>query len=167
MKRTTTTSSCHCNPSCQPEQVYPSGSITRKTAKAVPALLLSILVAFFPKCPFCWAAYMSMFGGIGLAKLPYTYMSWLVPVLLLTLCIHLVILYRRSSRQGYLPLLLSLTGTLILLSGRNFFPLEKWLLVVGMVLITTGSLINSFLSSDSPALSHLKKNLKLVKYDTL
>src|SRR5262249_51879337 len=28
-------------------------------------------VAFFPKCPVCWAAYLSMFGVAGLQSVPY------------------------------------------------------------------------------------------------
>ena len=41
--------------------------------------LASLGVAFFPKCPVCWAAYLSVFGIAGLEQIPYA--PWLQPVL--------------------------------------------------------------------------------------
>ena len=104
-------------------------------------MLLSILIAFFPKCPVCWAVYMSMFGSLGLAKLPY--MSWLLPVLMAFLGFHLFLLYRKAPQRGYLPFSISLTGAALIIGGRFFFPFEHWLLFTGMALIVSGSLLNS------------------------
>jgi hypothetical protein len=114
---------------------------TKKAATALPSMLLSIFIAFFPKCPVCWAVYMSMFGSIGLAKLPY--MSWLLPVLLGFMGIHLFMLYRKVAQRGYLPFMVSLTGAVLLLTGRFYFPFDKWILLTGMGLIISGSLLNS------------------------
>jgi len=120
----------------------PKTQKAKTTAKMLPSMILSILVAFFPKCPVCWAVYMSMFGSIGLAQLPY--MGWLLPVLLTMLGIHLYLLYRKSSERGYAPLVISVAGVIIILITRTFFPYEKWLLIMGMVLVISGSLLNSF-----------------------
>ena len=98
---------------------------------------------------------MSMLGGLGLARLPY--MNWLLPVLLLLLVVHLGMLLKQSSRKGYLPFVLSLAGSLLILGGRNLLPMEKWLPLLGMVLVSAGSLANSFLSARLPRLSPLKK----------
>jgi hypothetical protein len=104
-------------------------------------MLLSILIAFFPKCPVCWAVYMSMFSSVGLANIPY--MRWLLPVLSVSLGIHLFLLYRKIPQRGYLPFVVSLAGAILMLGGKYFFPAEKWLLIAGMSLIISGSLLNS------------------------
>jgi hypothetical protein len=119
-----------------------SFSGVKKTGRVLPSVLMSILIAFFPKCPFCWAIYMSMFGSIGLARLPY--MPWLFPVLMAFLAFHLVMLWRKIPQKGYLPFLISLAGAVVILSGKVFFPLAQWLSVTGMILIISGSLLNNF-----------------------
>lgn len=118
-----------------------AGKVTT-TAKAVPSILMSVLIAFFPKCPFCWAVYMSMFGSVGLAKLPY--MGWLLPVLMVLLAFHLVMLWKKTAQHGYIPFVLSLLGSLLIIIGRSYFPLEEWVLIAGIACIISGSLLNSF-----------------------
>ncbi|PZF73706.1 hypothetical protein [Taibaiella soli] len=132
-------------------------TIPEKKVKTHPVLstLLSVLIAFFPKCPLCWAAYLSMFGSVSIAKLPY--MGWLLPVLFGFLGIHLFFLYRKAARAGYAPFLLSLAGAVALLVCRMFFTTEKWLLMSGMILIISGSLLNS-LSRSRPLFSITKNS---------
>ncbi|WP_316839800.1 hypothetical protein [Pedobacter gandavensis] len=120
----------------------------KKSMRAIPSLLMSILIAFFPKCPFCWAVYMSMFSSIGLAQIPY--MPWLLPVLSAMLCIHLYLLFRKVATKGYLPFMISVAGCLFLLAGRLGFPDEKWISLVGMLLIISGSLLNNLLTKYLP-----------------
>lgn len=115
---------------------------SNKTLKAVPSVLLSILIAFFPKCPICWGVYMSMFGSLGLAQLPY--MGWLLPVLISFLAIHLFVIYKKSTRNNYLPFLLSLAGVMIILTGRFSFGNEKWILITGMLFMISGSFLMQF-----------------------
>ncbi len=114
----------------------------KKTARSIPSVLLSILVAFFPKCPFCWAAYMSMFGSFGLAQIPYQ--SWLFPVLLGFLGLHLLLIYRRVPEKGYGPLILSIAGVAILMLSRSLLPDSMPLLATGLLFILAGSLWNNF-----------------------
>jgi len=130
---------CHNNQAYTP--AAPPARVARKAATTLPSMLLSVFIAFFPKCPMCWAVYMSMFSSIGLAKLPY--MRWLLPVLAVSLGIHLFMLYRKAAQRGYLPLVLSLAGACLLLGGRFLYPTEKWMLYSGMALIISGSLLNS------------------------
>ena len=143
-RRKTECVDCKCDVNTRKARVIRVG----KTARAIPSVLLSVVVAFFPKCPGCWAVYMSMFGSIGLANLPY--MSWLLPVLMCFMAIHLYMLYKKARYNTYLPFLLSLAGALIIISGRVFFPLEKWMSITGMICIISGSLINSFSSNYVP-----------------
>jgi mercuric ion transport protein len=149
--------SCNCHNNLEDKGTDKSFSKIRKTTRSLPSIFMSILIAFFPKCPLCWAIYMSMFGTIGLAKLPY--MSWLLPVLLLFLGIHLFMLFKKSAQKGYLPFLVSLAGAMVILSGRSFFPLEKWLLITGMSLIIAGSLLNNFSNIRLPIIFYKRNNL--------
>jgi hypothetical protein len=136
------TRSCCCSVKEQKQIEEKPISKTRKTLRAIPSMLLSVFIAFFPKCPVCWAVYMSMFGSLGLARLPY--MGWLLPVLLFFLAVHLFMIYKKSASNSYVPFLLSLTGAVIILVGRFSFNNEKWLLVSGMVCLISGSLLSQF-----------------------
>ncbi len=141
MYNSTETGKCCCSVAPKTVQRKPV-SKTKATAQSVWSLLLSFLVAFFPKCPVCWAVYMSMFGSVGLANLPY--MKWLLPVLILLLGIHLFMLYKKAAKIGYIPFIISIAGTVAILFSRSFFSSEKWLLIIGMAFIISGSLLNSF-----------------------
>src|SRR2546425_8919047 len=100
---------CHCQSSS-----YSSPAVTPRTVlRSVMAVGLSFLVAFFPKCPMCWAAYMSALGIAGLAQIPY--MSFVFPVLVGMLGLHLFLLGRQMIRVRPGPFLASVVGTLIVL----------------------------------------------------
>ena len=111
-------------------------------AKVFRSTFLSLFIAFFPKCPVCWAVYMSMFGSVGLSQLPY--MKWLLPVLIGFLGLHLFMQFKGVKRHGYFPFILSLIGASIILISRSFFPSQNGILILGMLFIISGSLINSF-----------------------
>jgi len=135
-------SRCCCNVPQPPEAPPAPWLKAKRTVRSAGSMLLSIIIAFFPKCPFCWAIYMSMFGCVGIAKLPY--MKWLLPVLLVFLALHLFMLYRKAARIGYIPFGISVFGAAVILFTRTFFPYEDWLLIIGMLCIISGSLLNSF-----------------------
>lgn len=133
---------CCCSTAKKQAGAPPPVPTKSKTAlQSFFSTLLSVLIAFFPKCPMCWAAYMSMFGSLSIARLPY--MGWLLPVLFLLLGVHMLLLLRRVQRVGYLPFFVSLLGALSLIAARVFFPAEQGLLMVGMAFIIGGSLLNS------------------------
>jgi mercuric ion transport protein len=133
--------SCHCQ-SVQDQAATFSGQAAKKTARSMYSAFLGLLIAFFPKCPICWAAYMSMFGSVGLANAPY--MGWLFPVLLGFLGLHLVLLLKKAPQKGYGPFSLSLAGALLILLGRGFLSSAEWIPPAGMLFILSGSLWNSF-----------------------
>ena len=134
--------SCNCNTTVQNDIVSEKSVEQKLTFKGIPSIILSVFIAFFPKCPVCWAAYMSMFGSIGLAQLPY--MGWLLPVLSILLVVYLYMLYKKSDTNGYLPFQLSLVGATLMLLGKVCFPDESWLVFIGMGLIISASLLISF-----------------------
>lgn len=130
---------CHLSPR-QPS--LPSEATIKVACRPMPTLLLSVLLAFFPKCPVCWAAYVSMFGSVWLARTPYV--TWLFPSLLALSGLNLLLLLKRAPQKGYGPFLLSLAGIAVILGARSLFPEERWLLLFGMALMALSSLLNSF-----------------------
>ncbi|WP_282418687.1 hypothetical protein [Polyangium sp. 15x6] len=103
---------------------------------------MSVLIAFFPKCPVCWATYMSMFGSVWLARMPYV--AWLHPLLVGLSALNLLLLLKRASKKGYGTFLLGLAGVAIILGGRSLFPEARWLLFCGIALMVASSLASSF-----------------------
>ena len=129
-------------PACGCQPVGPPPRVARlAVGKPVGSTVVSLLIAFFPKCPLCWAAYMSMLGNFGLANLPY--LKWLLPVLLLSLGAHLLLLLRQRRHKGYGPFVCSLVGALIIVGGRTGWPANKPVLLAGMLLVLLGSLWNT------------------------
>lgn len=129
---------CCCTPTNETKQTLPP---FKRSLKSIPSILLSVLIALFPKCPLCWAAYMSMFGSVGLVNLPY--MGWLLPVLFVFLGIHLYLLYQRSEMTGPLPFQLSLSGAFLIILGKFVFS-QTWVLFIGMSLLIIASLMISW-----------------------
>jgi protein SCO1/2 len=70
----------------------------RKTTSPAFGTLASLGVAFFPKCPICWAGYLSVFGIAGLENIPYS--PWLQPVLLAVMLINLASVWFRGRATG-------------------------------------------------------------------
>jgi hypothetical protein len=133
---------CQCG-SCPPAVPRPSAlTHAGRTAKTLPSALLSLGIAFFPKCPFCWAAYMSALGSLGLVKIPY--LPWMLPVLMGLLALHLLLLLRQLRQGRYWPFVFGVLGAACILLGRSVLPYEKWLLLAGPGLLVVGSLLNSF-----------------------
>ena len=114
----------------------------RSSARTFGALALSFLVAFFPKCPMCWAAYCSALGLAGISGSPY--MEALLPLLVAMLGFHLISLAKQVGKVGYGPLLISVAGAATLFLVRHFTPSLQWGLNGGILLIVGGSVWNSF-----------------------
>ena len=60
--------------------------VARKTSSPIFGALASLALAFFPKCPICWAAYLS-FWNCRLDRIPYS--PWLQPMLATAMLINL------------------------------------------------------------------------------
>ncbi|WP_053991282.1 hypothetical protein [Mangrovimonas sp. TPBH4] len=111
-----------------------------KISNTIQQVVFPILVVFFPKCPICWAAYLSVFGISGLQSIPYS--PWLLPVIFVIMLFNLVLLYRKAKlRNGFFPFWISLIGTLLVVSG---YPLKQQSVsFVGIGLIFIGAVSNS------------------------
>jgi hypothetical protein len=134
-------------PAPPPVDPAPPPSRSASFLQSAGSLGLSIALAFFPKCPMCWAAYMSIFGGIGLANIPYQ--GWLFPVLTGMMLVHVGLLYRKIVAVGYGPFALSLAGIAVLLSARLWFSDISILPFCGLALMIASALWNNFSSSFS------------------
>ena len=118
------------------------GSSRKWAFQSVRSFLLAMLIAFFPKCPFCWAAYMSFFGWLGLGRIPYQ--PWLLPVMMVLLAINIFFLLKNASqRRGYGPFFLNIAG-IATLAVFKFGPEREWGLYVGIAMIFAGSVWNSW-----------------------
>ncbi|VXC33927.1 conserved membrane hypothetical protein [Flavobacterium sp. 9AF] len=133
---------CNCNTSACHNQPEVKTNTLKRAIGSIPSFILSILIAFFPKCPICWAVYMSMLGSIGIAEIPY--MNWFLPVLIVFLAVHLGLLFRKIPSRGYGPFIISLVGFSIMIPSKLVFDLPEWITIVGMILVLTGSLWNNF-----------------------
>jgi len=146
------TKSCCCTHAMQDTGAKKNLNHAGKTVRTLPSMLLSVVIAFFPKCPVCVAAYMSMFGTFSLANSPWV--GWVFPVLLSFLVLHLVLLLKKSKKNGLFPFSLSLAGALIILCGRTVFDQNQAVLITGMLFILAGSLSNSFSTRRFPLTFH-------------
>jgi protein SCO1/2 len=114
---------------------------SRNSIRDFASFLLSVSILFFPKCPLCLASYLSVLGITNIQILQFT--PWLLPALFVLLVINLFSLFKGANkRNGLLPFLLSLSGTLFIF----FFGLLLNIPILGYVgtaLILSGSALNS------------------------
>ena len=97
-----------------------TGSTSRlRVASPVFGTAVALGLALFPKCPFCWAAYLSLFGIAGLESIPYS--PWLQPVLAILLLSNLTSVWFRARTTGrMLPFYLVTAGALTLIASKAF-----------------------------------------------
>ena len=113
----------------------------KSAAQMLWSVALPIFVAFFPKCPLCWAAYMSLFGLTSLQAIPYS--PWLRTLFIALLFINLAIIYISSKRRKrLLSFAFSLIGTMLILLAGFVFD-HKLLLWTGLGMILISSLLIS------------------------
>jgi membrane-bound ClpP family serine protease len=84
---------------------------------------------------------MSMFGSLGLSRLPY--MGWLLPVLIALMALHLVMLWRKVPSIGWRPLILSVAGCVTIAATRLLDVTTTWPVLLAMVMIISGSWLSS------------------------
>lgn len=115
-----------------------------RSEKVGPVLgsMASLALAFFPKCPICWAAYLSMFGIAGLERTPYS--PWLQPILAAVMLINLASVWLRVRATGqFLGFYLTAIGSLLIIISRLT---TGWEIVATFGIISTlaGSLLSVF-----------------------
>lgn len=92
--------------------------IPGRSGLLILATIFSFGVAFFPKCPLCWAAYLSLFGIAGLEQISYT--PALQPILAALLVFNLGCLwYRARMTRRIAGFLLAVSGAMVLIVFRT------------------------------------------------
>jgi protein SCO1/2 len=112
-----------------------------RTTSSVLGTLASIGFAFFPKCPICWAAYLSFFGIAGLDHIPYS--PWLQPLLAAVMLINLLSVWLRARTTGrMIAFYLASAGAVMLITSKLVPGLER-VALIGVSLTLAGSLLSS------------------------
>ena len=118
----------------------PSPPEPRRAMAPWVGTLAALGVALFPKCPICWAAYLSAFGVAGLGSIPYS--PWLQPLLAAAMLVNLGSMWLRGRATGRMaPFWLGAAGALLIGAARFGLPLEGTALV-GVALTLAGSLLS-------------------------
>ncbi len=120
----------------------PSGPVARRKSASVTFSTLAALgVAFFPKCPVCWAAYLSMAGVAGLEQIPYS--PWLQPLLAAVMLINLGSVWLRGRSTGRMGgFYLAAAGALAIVVSK-LGPSWENAAVWGVALTLAGSLLSA------------------------
>ena len=120
-----------------------------RVASPVFGTAVALGLALFPKCPFCWAAYLSLFGIAGLESIPYS--PWLQPVLAILLLSNLTSVWFRARTTGrMLPFYLVTAGAITIILSKAFAaPIAASFL--GVLLTLIGSIWSTF---SRPLINH-------------
>lgn len=121
------------------------------------ALPAPVLLVLLPKCPLCWAAYVSALGVASAQSLPYP--AFAAPLLFGLVTVGVLLAAVRARRSGYyLPLALSVGGAALLaplvLGGG-----APWLALGGVLLTFAGAALGARRVRGTlapPALSQLR-----------
>lgn len=108
----------------------------------ISSVVLSSVLVFFPKCPLCAAAYLSM---LGITQMEFFALrAWMIPVLIGLLIINLgALFWMARRRKWFLPFYVSSAGAGIAIisafgPGALVVPAYVWL-----ALLLMGSLLNA------------------------
>ncbi|HEX8275890.1 MAG TPA: SCO family protein [Longimicrobiaceae bacterium] len=124
-----------------------AAGIGRRVGAPVLGTSSALALALFPKCPVCWAAYLSMAGVAGLERIPYA--PWLQWVLAAVLAVNLAVVGHRGRASGRAaPFCLAAAGALVLLASR-LAPGWEAAAPVGVGLTGAGTLLGVFTSMRS------------------
>ena len=104
-------------------------------------------VAFFPKCPVCWTAYMSAFGITGLERIEYS--PSLLPLLASVMLISLMSVWWRARSTGRMSgFYLVCAGVLAVVASRLGLA-PGYAASVGVGLTLLGSIVSTLSSEKS------------------
>lgn len=104
-----------------------------------PSALAALGLILVPKCPLCWAAYMSAASAMGIGSLSYK--PWLLPAMVVLMGIPVVsMVYRR--RHGYGPALLALCSATLVVAGKLSFD-SAFLMYFGLLILIAATVWNA------------------------
>lgn len=117
----------------------------KKRRKIIPvnsSVVFAMGLTIMPKCPLCWAAYLSVFSSLGLGTIDYQ--SWFLPAMLILLLSSLgFMFYQAYCRKIYGPVLLIIGGAVMVILGKFLFN-TGFLMYAGLTVVLLGSVWNTF-----------------------
>ncbi|MFN0130075.1 MAG: SCO family protein [Verrucomicrobiales bacterium] len=117
------------------------GAVLHGSAPHLCTIAAAVGAAIFPKCPVCWAAYLSVFGIAGLEQIPFV--PWLLPILCTILVLNLASIWFRSRATGRLtPFWFVCLGAAIILISRSMHG-GQLMAGAGLTLTIIGSLLSA------------------------
>ena len=120
---------------------YSSLKRERTWWRIVRSVSVAVFIALFPKCPVCWATYMSIFGFMGVGRIPYA--PWLIYLLLAVAAYNVYHSVKRARAGGmYLVSIIQVVAYVLLLINWKYFssPVLALCCIGGLL---TASLINN------------------------
>jgi protein SCO1/2 len=125
-----------------PSATAPSTPPGRSSAVLpIVSTLASLAFAFFPKCPVCWGAYLSLFGLVSLERIPYS--PWLQAVLIALVLLNLFSVWMRGRATGRTSaFVLAALGAFAILVSRSGLGLD-YVGLWGVALTLAGSLLSA------------------------
>jgi protein SCO1 len=130
------------------------GQPGRYIASPVFGTVIALGLALFPKCPLCWAAYLSVFGIAGLGSIPYS--PWLQPVLALLMLFNLTSIWLRArTTRRVMPFYLVSAGAAAILASKTFASFDA-AANVGIAFTLVGSLWSAIGATNRRAASSFK-----------
>lgn len=110
-------------------------------SKSVGSVVVPVFITLLPKCPFCFAAYLSLFGIAGMQLMPYV--KFIPPLFFLAMSINIYALYKMGvKRSSFLPLYLCILGSVTVVVFGYYNP-SKFGLIFGLVLLFLSAILNS------------------------
>jgi len=116
-------------------------SLGRRSASPLVATLASVGVAFFPKCPVCWAAYLSLFGIATLEQIPYA--PWLLPLLAAAVLVNLLSVWLRARASGRFGAFYLVAAGAAVIFASNLGIGSEAVAISGVGLTLAGSLLSA------------------------
>jgi len=117
---------------------------TKKIRFNFLAMLPGVFTALLPKlvCPMCWPIYAGLLSSLGISLSNYT--RYFFPLMFVLLSVALFALgFKAKQRWGYLPLLLGVLASIMILFGKFQWHSEVTL-YIGIGLLLTSSFWNSW-----------------------
>jgi protein SCO1/2 len=114
-------------------------------AGATVGTLAAFGLAILPKCPACWALYLSTFGIAGLQQIPY---PWIEPILAVCALINLASVWLRARSTGrWMGAWLVTAGAALIGLSRFGWPVAMW----GVAATLLGSVVSALAVRQSQA----------------
>lgn len=110
----------------------------RLSLYVLPATGLVLL----PKCPLCWASYMSAMSTLGMGTVAYQ--PWLLHALVVVMGLSIAgLFYQARRRNRYSPALLALAGALLVAVSKIFLDLRPPM-YAGLLMLFVAAVWSSF-----------------------